>query len=196
MAKEQTDIRAADGTAKAGLFRPTRRPAAGAQSGVILYMDAFGPRPALDGMAERLTGHGHVVLVPDLFYRAGSYGPFDAKTAFSNPDVRAKLMGLIQGTTQEMTARDSAAFLEALAAAGVTGKVGVVGYCMGGGARAHCCGGLSGPHRGGGELSRRQPRERCQGQPASARRNDQGARLCRQRRRRQQFSAGAIGSAR
>ena len=133
MAKEQTDIRAADGTAKAGLFRPTRRPAAGAQSGVILYMDAFGPRPALDGMAERLTGHGHVVLVPDLFYRAGSYGPFDAKTAFSDPDVRAKLMGLIQGTTQEMTARDSAAFLEALVAAGVTGKIGVVGYCMGGG---------------------------------------------------------------
>jgi len=41
-------------------------------------------------------------------------------------------MGLLSGTTQAMTIRDSEAFLDALAVHGATGPVGVVGYCMGG----------------------------------------------------------------
>jgi carboxymethylenebutenolidase len=93
-------------------------------------MDAFGPRPALFQMAERIAGQGYAVLVPDLFYRNGPYA-FDAKTAFSNETTRAELMELIGSTSQEMTKRDTAAFLDALAEAGV-GPVGTVGYCLGG----------------------------------------------------------------
>jgi carboxymethylenebutenolidase len=125
-------IRTGDGEAKAGVFAPKSLSGAG-QPGVILYMDAFGPRPSLSGMAERLASHGYVVLVPDLFYRFGAYGPLDAKTAFSDESTRNVIMGMVRGTTQEMTRRDSAAFLAALADAGATGKIGVVGYCMGGG---------------------------------------------------------------
>ncbi len=131
MSKRDIAITTQDGTAKAGLFLP----AAGLgprRAGVILYMDAFGPRPALDGMAERLAAAGYAVLVPDLFYRAGAYGPFDTKTAFANETTRAELMALIGGTSQAMTARDTAAFLAALEAAGASGPIGTVGYCMGG----------------------------------------------------------------
>jgi carboxymethylenebutenolidase len=127
--KRDIQIRTQDGVATAGLFEAE---GGTGKAGVILYMDAFGPRPALDRMAERLAGQGYAVLVPDLFYRAGAYGPFDAKTAFSNDKLREQLMGLIGGTTQEMTRRDGQAFLDALSAAGVTGPVGTVGYCMGG----------------------------------------------------------------
>jgi carboxymethylenebutenolidase len=130
MAKHDIEIRTQDGIARAGLFVPDRAPAS--LSGIILYMDAFGPRPALGTMAERLAECGYFVLLPDLFYRLGHYGPFDAKTAFSDPATRDELRGMIQATTQEMTRRDSAAFLEALTAAGATGRIGVVGYCMGG----------------------------------------------------------------
>ena len=129
MPKRQLDIRTADGSAKADLF-------GNAGSGspcIILYMDAFGPRPALDAMAERLASEGYVVLVPDLFYRNAPYGPFNAKTAFTVDDTRARLMALISGTSQEMTIRDTGAFLAALEAEGVTGPIGTVGYCMGGG---------------------------------------------------------------
>jgi carboxymethylenebutenolidase len=130
-------IDTSDGVARAGVFTSergsTRDRAEGERPGVILYMDAFGPRPALDGMAERLAQAGHVVLVPDLFYRLGTYGPWDAKTAFSDEGKRAEIMGALNATSQEMTARDSAAFLDALAQKGVTGRVGTVGYCMGGG---------------------------------------------------------------
>ncbi len=130
LAKKDIMIETEDGTAAAGLFLPDR---AASGAGVILYMDAFGPRPALDRMAERLAGEGYAVLVPDLFYRFGSYGPFDAKTAFSDERTRAELMGMIRGTSQDMTRRDTAAFIAALTDAGATGRIGTVGYCMGGG---------------------------------------------------------------
>lgn len=130
MTRQDLQIKTNDGTAKAGLFRPSV--ASPAKAGVILYMDAFGPRPALHGMAERLANVGYAVLVPDLFYRNAPYGPFDAKTAFVEEKTKAALMALVSGTTQDMTIRDSAAFLDALAGEGVTGPIGTVGYCMGG----------------------------------------------------------------
>ncbi len=126
--KRDIEIRTEDGVAQARLFRGVPV----GKAGVILYMDAFGPRPALDEMAERLAGEGYVVLVPDLFYRNAPYGPFDARTAFSEEATKNQLMALLSGTSQAMTQRDSGAFLEALAAEGV-GPVGTVGYCMGGG---------------------------------------------------------------
>ncbi|PAQ07140.1 dienelactone hydrolase family protein [Mesorhizobium temperatum] len=128
MAKRDIQIKTSDGLAKAGLFRS----AAPAKAAIILYMDAFGPRSALDQMAERLAGDNCAVLVPDLFYRNAPYGPFEAKTAFSDEKRKAAIMGLLSGTTQDMTIRDSGAFLDALDAEGVTGPVGAVGYCMGG----------------------------------------------------------------
>jgi carboxymethylenebutenolidase len=130
MTKQDLQIKTRDGTARAGLFRPAT--ASPARAGVILYQDAFGPRPALDSMAERLANEGYAVLVPDLFYRNAPYGPFDAKTAFVEEKTKAALMALVSGTTQDMTIRDGEAFLDALAGEGVTGPVGVVGYCMGG----------------------------------------------------------------
>lgn len=127
--KRDIEIHTADGAAKAGLFQVEGGSVA---AGVILYMDAFGPRPALDRMAEHIAGWGYAVLVPDLFYRKAPYGPYDAKTAFGDDRLRAELMGLIGATTQEMTRRDTAAFLDALTNEGITGPVGTVGYCMGG----------------------------------------------------------------
>lgn len=131
MAKQEILITTQDGTAEASLFQPSRQSLSGT-AGVILYMDAFGPRAALDAMAERLASEGYVVLLPDLFYRYGDYGPFDAKTAFSEEPTRTRLRSMISDTTLDMTRRDSAAFLDALTQAGATGRIGVVGYCMGG----------------------------------------------------------------
>ncbi|TPL95396.1 dienelactone hydrolase family protein [Mesorhizobium sp. B2-3-12] len=130
MTKQDLQIRTHDGVAKARLFRSAK--ASPFKAGVILYQDAFGPRPALDGMAERLAGEGYTVLVPDLFYRNAPYGPFDAKTAFTVEETKVALMALVTGTTQAMTISDSSAFLDALASEGVTGPIGTVGYCMGG----------------------------------------------------------------
>lgn len=122
------EIETADGVSKATVHGS----AEGRAPGIILYMDAFGPRPALWTMADRLASNGYVVLVPDLFYRFGPYGPYDAKTAFSDEKKRAELMGMIGGTSREMTRRDTAAFPAALDDEGAGARVGTVGYCMGG----------------------------------------------------------------
>lgn len=128
--KQDIEINTADGVAKASLFRPDND--ASAERGVIFYMDAMGPRASLFGMAQRLADSGYTVLLPDLFYRFGDYGPFNG-TAFGDPTSREVIMTMLRGTTQEMTRRDSAAFLDTLTAAGTKGPVGTVGYCMGGG---------------------------------------------------------------
>lgn len=129
MRRTAIEIETADGIASATMHGDTGR----GGPGVILYMDAFGPRPALWSMADRLASNGYVVLVPDLFYRFGPYGPYDAKTGFSDEKMRAELMAMIGGTSQELTRRDTAAFLAALEDAGAGARVGTVGYCMGGG---------------------------------------------------------------
>jgi carboxymethylenebutenolidase len=125
------EITTADGVAQARVFRPAAADVDQRLPGVVLYMDAFGLRPALDGMAERLAGMGYVVLVPDLLYRFAPYGPYDAKTAFETS--RDEIMGMIKGTTLAMTVRDTEFFLEALSREGARGPFGTVGYCMGGG---------------------------------------------------------------
>jgi len=94
-------------------------------------MDAFGPRPALDTMADRLAAAGYVVLLPDLFYRFGEYGPYDTHTAFDGQKTRDEIMGMVHGTTQAMTERDEAAFLDGVIREGADGRIGMVGYCMG-----------------------------------------------------------------
>ena len=132
MTRREIAIRTEDGTASATLFLPDAASPAIIRPGVVLYMDAFGPRPALDQMAERLAAEGYLVLVPDLFYRFGAYGPFDAKTAFKEEASARQLRAMIDGTTQAMTISDTGHFLDALSEAGAQGPAGVVGYCMGG----------------------------------------------------------------
>lgn len=126
--RSEIDIQTADGTAHAVLVKPE----AGGRAGVILYMDAFGLRPSIEAMAERLAGEGYTVLAPDTLYRFQPYGPYDAATAFDDEENAKKIRSMIGGTTQAMTIADTKYFIEALEKAGVTGPIGAVGYCMGG----------------------------------------------------------------
>ena len=64
---EMIDVTTQDGVADAYLARPDdqRRPA------VLLVMDAYGLRPQIERMADRIATQGYVVLAPNVFYRAG-----------------------------------------------------------------------------------------------------------------------------
>ena len=128
MPEKNLSIRTADGVCPARLFRPD----GGEIAPVILYMDAFGPRAALDQMAMRLVAEGYAVLVPDLLYRCEDRAPFPATEGFSDPVRGPLLRSYLAGTTQAMTIADTGHFLAALDAEGLTGPVGVTGYCMGG----------------------------------------------------------------
>jgi carboxymethylenebutenolidase len=128
--REELQVKTADGVARAWVLREGDGP----RPGVLLYPDAFGVRTSMLEMAARLARLGHVVLLPDLFYRAGAVPPFDVRTAFTDPPERDRLMALIRSLTPERVASDGAAYLAALAARpGVRpDRLAVVGYCMGG----------------------------------------------------------------
>jgi len=131
MSESKIEIKTHDGVAPAYVFRPQGE---GHWPAVLFYMDAIAIRPALFAMAERLASHGYYVLLPDLFYRSGSYARFDAATAFQDEAEQSRLKSLTQATSNDKAARDTDAFLKFLSTqSAVRGdKVGCVGYCMGG----------------------------------------------------------------
>ena len=124
-------IRTRDGDCPAYVMTPDR---GGPWPAVILYMDAGGLRPAMVDMAQRLAGAGYVVLLPDLFYRYGPYGPFVPREVFAG-DFRAVLGPLMATTGNDKAAGDTHAFLGYLDTRDdVAGRrIGAVGFCMGGG---------------------------------------------------------------
>jgi len=67
MPSANVDISTPDGVANAYLARPDE----GAHPGVLFLMDAYGVRPAIHEMADRIADAGYLVLAPNLFYRAG-----------------------------------------------------------------------------------------------------------------------------
>jgi carboxymethylenebutenolidase len=120
-----------DGTANGRLFLPDGE---GPFPLVVFCMDAFGLRPALTTMAERLVAAGYAVAQPNLYWRSGPFAPFDARTTFSDPNERPRLMALMNAFTPAMVGSDTDALLAALASDPRIrrGPVGLLGYCMGG----------------------------------------------------------------
>jgi len=132
MSGTEIDIATEDGTCRASVFRPTGK---GPWPGVLFFMDGIGYRPALFDIAERIAEHGYVVLLPDLFYRAGAYEPPDPKRLFTDPALRAEWHAKLFSTvSQDKIMRDTRAFLDYLATDEDVRQphVGTTGYCMGG----------------------------------------------------------------
>ncbi|MFF3448827.1 dienelactone hydrolase family protein [Streptomyces sp. NPDC002667] len=127
------DIPTEDGTADAYLVHPADgvpRP------GVLLYQDAYGLRPHLRSMADRLAAAGYTVLVPNVFYRHGRAPVFDLPEFIGTetlPDLWTRIGPVMQSLTPELSVRDAGAYLRWLEdSPRVTdGPVAVTGYCMG-----------------------------------------------------------------
>ena len=134
MEKQMVDVPTEDGVADAYLVRPE---GSGPWPGVLVYQDAFGLRPRLFEMVDRIAERGYTVLAPNLLYRAGRAPLFDLD-GLCDPEQRGhifeQIFPLIMQLTSEVITRDSKAYLDFLAAQpGVAGgPVAIVGYCMGG----------------------------------------------------------------
>ncbi|HLW69639.1 MAG TPA: dienelactone hydrolase family protein [Candidatus Binataceae bacterium] len=106
---------------KAYLARPK---AAGSYPAIIVLHEAFGLVEHERDVARRLANLGFIALAPDIYSRIGA-----PKNATDMNEVRAKMFGL----TDAQVVRDAeaaAAFIRAQPKA--SGRVGCVGFCVGG----------------------------------------------------------------
>ncbi len=123
---EFVSIAALDGT---GSFQSyVARPAAGSGPGVVLIQEIFGVNGYVRRTADRLAEEGYVVYAPDLFWRIEpgidlGYSPEEWQRAFE----------LFQTFDVDNGVNDIDATIKVLRSdPTLTGKVGCVGYCLGG----------------------------------------------------------------
>ena len=131
MPRVNVEIPAPDGTARGTLVLPEGD---GPWPGVVVFADAGGWREAMVEIAEQIAAPGYAVLVPDVFYRAGDWTPFNMATVWGDEQERGRLFGYMSALTNERIVADAAAYIDfLLARPEVRGAgVGTTGYCMGG----------------------------------------------------------------
>jgi carboxymethylenebutenolidase len=85
-------------------------------------------------MGQRLADHGYLVLLPDLYYRMGSYPPKNPAQVFADSKLREELSKQVGTLNRDRKTSDTSAFLEFLSSRPeVKGdRLGAFGYCMGG----------------------------------------------------------------
>ena len=133
MKTQNIDIKTPDGSCDAYVAYPDE----GSYPAVLLYMDAFGLRPYLYEMAQKLAAHGFYVLVPNVFYRTKRSPIVDMKFPLKledMPEAVKFIMPLIHSFSIEGAMKDAGVYLDFLAKQkNVKGsKVGTTGYCLGG----------------------------------------------------------------
>lgn len=125
------EIPTPDGHSKGTLHLPAGD---GPWPGVLVFPDAGGTRETFRKMGDQLAGMGYATLIPDIYYRAGQWDPFDMATLFSDPKERARLGTLVSVLTNDRIIADAGAYADfLLARPEVTGSaIGTTGYCLGG----------------------------------------------------------------
>jgi len=129
----RVEITTAEGICPSYVFRPAT--GSGPWPGVLVYMDGVGIRPSMLELGVRLAKSGYFVLLPDLYYRSGPYEAMDARTVFSDPEQRKRLVEKFSShISQARVMSDTRAFIDYLASEPdvKAGGIGVTGYCMGG----------------------------------------------------------------
>jgi carboxymethylenebutenolidase len=111
------------GTVKAYLVEPAMRQGAGKLPTVLVVHENRGLNPHIEDIARRLALEGFIALAPDALYPLGGY-PGDE-------DKARELFGKLDQAKTHADFLAAAAYLKALP--GGNGKLGVVGFCYGGG---------------------------------------------------------------
>jgi len=126
------DISTPDGVADAYLSPPPGQD--GSHPGVLFIMDAFGLRPRIEEMADRIAARGFVVLAPNVLYRAGRASNMEMPD-LEDPAQRgpffARLRPAMEELTPERIESDGAAYLDYLGKL-ASPPFAITGYCLGG----------------------------------------------------------------
>ncbi|MGB7819910.1 MAG: dienelactone hydrolase family protein [Ornithinibacter sp.] len=103
-------------------------PAAGRGPGILLLQEIFGVSAYIRRRAQDLAALGYVVVAPEVFWRLG------VSEVENGPGMLDEAMGLLGRLDWDAAVADSLAALDVLRSRPeVTGTIGVVGFCFGGG---------------------------------------------------------------
>jgi carboxymethylenebutenolidase len=126
MAGQRVTIKAGDGGSFGGYFAG---PGSDRGPGVVIIQEIFGVNNVMRDIADGMASRGFFALVPDLFWRLkpgvelSDHHEADWKEAF----------GLMQRFDMDKGVEDVQAAINHLRSTkGVNGKVGTLGYCLGG----------------------------------------------------------------
>jgi carboxymethylenebutenolidase len=122
---EQITLNAIDGQFAAYVARPCIRHA----PVVIVLQEIFGVNADIRGMCDELAEHGFITIAPDLFWRAKPGLDLNSwsEAEWSEALAIHKSYNLDEGISDVRTAIDAGRVIE-----GASGKVGVMGFCLGG----------------------------------------------------------------
>ncbi|HTV93637.1 MAG TPA: dienelactone hydrolase family protein [Verrucomicrobiae bacterium] len=101
---------------------------------IFLYMDAPGIREELRDMARRLATTGYAVLLPNLYYRAGTGTTLDQSKMREGEAERDRMWQLMYSLSNALIMDDTralCAFIDEQPYARAA-RIGCVGYCMSG----------------------------------------------------------------
>lgn len=122
---DQMEITVPDGTFKAYRATPAALPA----PAIVVLHEVFGVNADMRQTCDTLAEHGFHAICPDLFWRQQRGTDLDVR---SEADWQTGL-ALYQAYDRDVGVQDIAATIRAAASLdGTTGKVGVLGYCLGG----------------------------------------------------------------
>jgi carboxymethylenebutenolidase len=121
----RVSVPAADGMMPAVLCRPTR---GGSHPGVLVLMEAFGLTPHIEDVTTRIAREGYVAMAPDLYYRDLPNNKF----GYDQVNEGVTLMLRLDSSNVVADLRVALGFLKSREDV-VAGKIGVTGFCMGGG---------------------------------------------------------------
>ena len=131
MIEDVVDIATGDGDMETLVVRPDRD---APHPAVILMMDAPGIRDELKMMARRLASCGYLVLLPNLYYRAGRDTTFGPEVLTAGSDDHTRMRAIRTKMTIPPVMRDFASMLEFIDQhpEARAGAIGCHGYCMSG----------------------------------------------------------------
>lgn len=122
---EWMDITASDGkTIKMYIARPDDKIEGAPKGGIVVLQEIFGVNAHIRSMCERFANEGYVAAAPAIFDRLSP----DYERGYGPDDVQAGI-AMMKEFDREAVMLDIEAAVEVLKA---YGKVGIVGYCLGG----------------------------------------------------------------
>ncbi len=128
---ETIQVRTDDGVCPTHIFTPANGDNLPA---IIMFMDAYGIRPAMFELADKLANAGYCVALPDLYYRIG-WTAKDAEGLFEIPEKREFFMkNVVPTISGQKVMSDMPAWISALRHRPDVrdGGIGTTGYCLGG----------------------------------------------------------------